>query len=159
MCLVGILIQINIYIKVLNEDCGVSGCCLEIMLCNNVMSAFRSALVSNMSVQRELPRVQGMLTNHKNFLTASTTSASADKTACTQQPHLRPGCCLHAVSSLDIVVARGPLTPLAMYGHVFTFILDSYTTPQTRATLGTIISRDRNPGLCHEPVNANRKRM
>ena len=57
MCLVGILIQINIYIKVLNEDCGVSGCCLEIMLCNNVMSAFRSALVSNMSVQRELPRV------------------------------------------------------------------------------------------------------
>ena len=39
-------------IKVLNEQ----DFCLEIMLHNNVMSAFRSALVSNASVQRK-PRV------------------------------------------------------------------------------------------------------
>ena len=39
-------------IKVLNEQ----DFCLQIMLCNNVMSAFRSALVSNASAQRE-PRV------------------------------------------------------------------------------------------------------
>ena len=35
----------------------------------------------------------------------------ADETACTQQLHLRPGCCLHAVSSMYVVVACGPLTP------------------------------------------------
>ena len=36
----------------------------------------------------------------------------ADKTACTQQPCLRPGCCLHAISFSDVV-----LTPLATSGH------------------------------------------
>ena len=57
-----------------------------------------------------------MLTNHENFLTASTTST--DETACTQQPHLRPGYHLHAVSSSYVVVVCGPLTPwlhTAMY--------------------------------------------
>ena len=44
------------------------------------------------------------------------TSASADEAACTWQPHLRPGCCLHAVSSSDVVVVHcigmdSPLTP------------------------------------------------
>ena len=33
-------------------------------------------------------------------------SASADEAACTRQPCLRPGCRLHAVSSLDVVVAH-----------------------------------------------------
>ena len=54
----------------------------------------------------------------QNFLTASTTSASTDETACTRQPRLRPGCHLHAVSSLDVVVTHSPLTPLAAYGHL-----------------------------------------
>ena len=35
-----------------------------------------------------------------------------DETACTWQSHLRPGCRLHAISFLDVV-----LTPLATYGH------------------------------------------
>ena len=42
-----------------------------------------------------------------NFLTASTTSASADQTAGTWQSHLRPGCCLHAVPFSNVVVAIG----------------------------------------------------
>ena len=33
-------------------------------------------------------------------------SASADEAACTRQPRLRPGCHLHTVSSLDVVVAH-----------------------------------------------------
>ena len=57
-----------------------------------------------------------MLTNYKNFLTAS--PPPADETACTRQPRLRPGCRLHAVSSSYVVVVCGPLTPwlhTAMY--------------------------------------------
>ena len=97
-----------------------------------------------------------MLTNHKNFLTASTT-ASADETACTRQPRLRPGCRLYAVSSLDIVVARGPLTPLATYSCLSQTPLH-YPSDQDGFTPGTVILRDCNPGLCckcliaHEPV-------
>ena len=49
-----------------------------------------------------------MLTNQKKFLTAS--PPPADETACTRQPCLRPGCCLHAVSSLYVIVVCGPLT-------------------------------------------------
>ena len=63
-----------------------------------------------------------MLTNHKNFITAppplTTSTTSADETACTRQPCLRPGCRLHAVSSSYVVVVCGPLTPwlrMAMY--------------------------------------------
>ena len=39
-------------------------------------------------------------------------SPPADETACTQQPHLTPGCCLHTVSSSYVIVACSPLTPL-----------------------------------------------
>ena len=63
-----------------------------------------------------------MLTNYKIFLTAppplTAFTTSADETACTQQPCLRPGCCLHTVSSSYVVVVCGPLTPclcMAMY--------------------------------------------
>ena len=61
-----------------------------------------------------------MLTNHKIFLAAPLTASttSADETVCTRQPRLRPGCCLHTVSSLYVIVVHGPLTPLAMYGHL-----------------------------------------
>ena len=48
------------------------------------------------------------------------TSPSADETACTWQPCLRPGCCLNTISSSG-VVTRSPLTPLAMYSHIFRF--------------------------------------
>ena len=49
----------------------------------------------------------------QNFSNRSTTSA--DETACTQQPCLRPGCHLHTVSSSYVVVMHcigmdGPLT-------------------------------------------------
>ena len=57
-----------------------------------------------------------MLTNQKKFLTTS--PPPTDKTACTQQPCLRPGCRLHAVSSSYVIVVCGPLTPwlrTAMY--------------------------------------------
>ena len=58
----------------------------------------------------------------------------ADETACTWQPHLRPGCCLHAVSSLYAIIVRGPLTP---WLHTVTI----QVCTQTRAShLGTIIS-------------------
>ena len=55
-----------------------------------------------------------MLTNCKIFLTApplTASTTSANETACTWQPHLRPGCYLHAVSSLYVIVVHGPLTP------------------------------------------------
>ena len=53
-----------------------------------------------------------MLTNRKIFLAAPLTASttSADETACTRQPRLRPGCRLHAVSSSYVIVVRGPLT-------------------------------------------------
>ena len=60
-----------------------------------------------------------MLTNCKIFLTAppplTASTTYADETACTQQPRLRPGCRLHAVSSSYVVVVHcigmdGPLT-------------------------------------------------
>ena len=44
-------------------------------------------------------------------------STSVDEAVCTWQPCLRPGYHLHAVSSLYVVVACGPLTLLAMYSH------------------------------------------
>ena len=91
-----------------------------------------------------------MLTNYaqmQNFLTTSTTSASTDKTACTQQPYLRPGCHLHAVSSLD-VIACGPLTPLATYSTYSGL----YPSDQDALTPGTIILSNRVPGLHHEPM-------
>ena len=68
------------------------------------MSGFRSALVSNASAQREPGSRAHSCPHLKNFLTAASTST--DKAACTQQPHLRPGCHLHAVSSSDVVVAH-----------------------------------------------------
>ena len=76
------------------------------------MSAFRSALVSNASVQRE-PQGLGHADKSQNFSNRSTTYA--DETACTRQPHLRPGCRLHAVSSSYVIVMHcigmdGPLT-------------------------------------------------
>ena len=74
-----------------------------------------------------------MLTNHKIFITAppplTTSTTSTGETVCTQQPHLRPSCCLHAVSSSYVIVVCGPLTPWLR------------TAIQTRTTLGTIISR------------------
>ena len=63
-----------------------------------------------------------MLTNRKIFLTtpppltASTTSA--DETACTRQPCLRPGCRLHAVSSSYIVVMHC----IRMDGHLTSWL-------------------------------------
>ena len=77
------------------------------------MSAFMSALVSNVSVQ-----AQGLGHADKSQKFSNRSTTSAVETACTQQPHLRPGCHLHAVSSLYVVVACGPLTPwlcMAMY--------------------------------------------
>ena len=41
-----------------------------------------------------------------HFPLPTAASASADEAACTWQPHLRLGCRLHAVSSLDVVVAH-----------------------------------------------------
>ena len=60
-----------------------------------------------------------MLTNRKIFLTAppplTASTTYTDETACTQQPRLRPGCHLHAVSSSYVIVMHcigmdGPLT-------------------------------------------------
>ena len=59
------------------------------------------------------------------FAFALTTSTTADETACTREPRLRPGCCLHAVSSSYVIVACGPLTPwlcTAMYSPCSTLL-------------------------------------
>ena len=82
----------------------------------------------------------------QNFLTASTTSTSTDETACTRQPRLRPGCRLHAVFSLDIIVMHGPLTPLAVYGHLDALLdgrPDSH--PSTASEDGTACTQQPRP--------------
>ena len=81
-------------------------------------------------------------------------SASADKAACTWQPHLRPGYCLHAVSSLDVVTCS-PLTPLATYSTYSGL----YPSDQDALTPGTIILSDHVPGLHRVPVIAHEPSM
>ena len=93
-------------INILNKDCGVSGH-FYISLCQN-WSATRARSASHQGLGHD--------DKSQNFLTASTTSTS--ETACTQQPCLRPGCHLHAVSFSDDIVMHSPLTPLAAFSHL-----------------------------------------
>ena len=73
------------------------GCCLCQVLGQH-WSAMRVRSVSPGShPHQKLPH---------HFPPPTAASASGDEAACTHQPCLRPGCCLHAVSSLDVVVAH-----------------------------------------------------
>ena len=87
-------------INILNKDCGVSGR-FYISLCHN-WSATRARSAS--------PGSRACWQIAKFFWPLP--PPPTDETACTRQPCLRPGCCLHAISFSDVV-----LTPLATYGH------------------------------------------
>ena len=70
----------------------------------------------------------------QNFSNCSTTSA--DETACTQQPRLRPGCCLNAVSFLDeygIVTALEQMALSCLWLHMSSDpqCLAGWTTPHS----------------------------
>ena len=85
---------------------------------------------------------------------------SADQTVCTQQPCLRPGCRLHAVSSSYVVVACGPLTPLATYGPLTSWLCTAMYSRSSRTPPHYPSDQDgAHPRYCYLDglLNMNRK--
>ena len=109
-------------VNILNKDCGISGRFYVSLCQQHECTAQAQGL--------------GHADKSQNFSNHSTTSA--DETVCRQQPGLRHGCQVHTVSSSMSLLCAA----LSLLGCVWPCIhLGLLYTTQTRATLGTVISR------------------